>query len=507
MTLQELRAALRRALDAESAALDAVSALGEDATDEQITAAESARDAAIAARQRAQVAFDQRRDLEEARDNLPIDPAADADPPAGDQRGAGDPPAGDQRRGGGPRVGREERTYRPDRSDSLCLDVVAMARGAAAGQLGLDEDAARQRLARHQAEATDYVERVRRNEPGRMRELREAGLTMTAGNPAGETRDTGTPQAAGFIVPLYMLDEFQGLVRHASPISDLIGPLPLPDGVGSIEVPRITAGSTVSTQLTEGATVAQNDMASSTTKTDIATLAGSQTVPVQVLQNSGLNVDQWLIPDLLAAYAATKEAQVLNGAGNGTNKQIRGILGVAGTTGVTYTSSTPTAVGVDTRAAKVLADLEAAVPNYPPEVWLMAARRWYSQVSAVDKDGRPRAAWPIAGANAVNVNLAQDSLMQGLKGIYHGLPAYTTGPMPTNLGAGTNEDVVVAFRPSDVLLWEGERNLFVSEHFLASTLRVFFRLHAFAAQIPDRLPAAQGRLTGTGLVTPGFTQE
>lgn len=493
---------LRSAFEALEAAQRAIADAADDASDEDVAALGQAFDEAEQEHARAAENVRRARAVQDARNALPVDPTAE---PGGEGEGRD---AGNL--GGDARVTSEELVYRRDRMDSICLDAVAATCVRASQELGLDRAESVERLRRHRAQAHDHIQRMQRNDSGRLNEMRAAGLVID--QPASEQRDTGTDDAAAFIVPLYMLSDYVGVVRNRPVVADLIGRMSLPRGYGSIEIPKVVSGTEVDyhdEDLTDASpnAVHEVDADTDTVSTDIATIAGAQTVPVQLLQQTGVPVDQWLIPDLLAAYNHKLDQEVVNGTGNGSNKRIRGLLGVSGTTGVTYTSATPTAVGISTAAAKLLAALELAAPGYPPQVWLMAARRWYSQVAAVDDQGRLQTAFPTPNASFVNPMQSLQSLQEGLKGVFHGLPTVTSPTIPTTQGAGTNQDVIVSLRPQDILLWESERSLFASEHIKADTLRVYFRLHAFAAQIPDRLPAAQGRITGTGLVTPAFNQE
>jgi hypothetical protein len=86
----------------------------------------------------------------------------------------------------------------------------------------------------------------------------------------------------------------------------------------------------------------------------------------------------------------------------------------------------------------------------------------------------------------------------------HGLPVYVDANIPTNLGAGTNEDVILVLRAADLLLFESVPRLRVLQEVLSGTLAVRFQLYAYSAFMAGRYPAAISTVGGTGLVAPAL---
>ncbi|MGZ4556823.1 MAG: hypothetical protein ACXVXZ_13950, partial [Mycobacteriaceae bacterium] len=73
-----------------------------------------------------------------------------------------------------------------------------------------------------------------------------------------------------------------------------------------------------------------------------------------------------------------------------------------------------------------------------------------------------------------------------------------------NLGAGTNQDVVLMFPRADVWIWESQYRAETFTAPYADSMGVLVRLFNYAALIPDRYLASLGQITGTGLTPPTF---
>lgn len=101
-------------------------------------------------------------------------------------------------------------------------------------------------------------------------------------------------------------------------------------------------------------------------------------------------------------------------------------------------------------------------------------------------------------ANPQNANAA------GHVGSILGMGVFTNQNIPTNLGAGTNQDIVLMFPRSDIWLWESNLRAEVLNATYADSPRVLFRVFNDAALIPDRYLASFGQLSGSGLVAPVF---
>jgi HK97 family phage major capsid protein len=194
-------------------------------------------------------------------------------------------------------------------------------------------------------------------------------------------------------------------------------------------------------------------------------------------------LDGVVYTDLTRAYNQNLEKQLLSGTG--TNGQLTGVRNVTGRNGDIDGSSASTIANLWPLIGKLL----AGVGNnrlQPVEALLLAPRRWAWIASSVDSSNRPIASpgqqahtsdYPTAGG------VAPTSIL--------GFPAYQDGAIP----AGTNADVIIALRPSDLLLYESTPKFSVLPDVLSGTLQVRLRLHRYVAFVIRR-PAAITVLTG-----------
>jgi len=137
----------------------------------------------------------------------------------------------------------------------------------------------------------------------------------------------------------------------------------------------------------------------------------------------------------------------------------------------------------------------------PPEAIVMHPRRWAWITAALDTATRPLVTPSTGGTNAIAVfsRLAAG----GQVGELQGLPVYTDPNVPTTLGGGT-EDEIVVFRGSDMLLYEGPIRAEVFRDVGSSTLTIRFRLYSFVNFFAGRYPVGISELNGSGLAAPAF---
>jgi len=201
-------------------------------------------------------------------------------------------------------VGGESATYRPDGS-SFFADLINARRG--------DRNAA---------------DRLARNNSERGLETRALGNTNATGGSGGE-----------FAPPAWLVDEFVKLARPARVTADLFHKEPLPLGVSSINIPRISGGTAVATQTTQNTTVAAVDMTTSALSSGVTTIAGKQVVSRQLLDQSGIPFDKVILQDLAGDYARQVGAQAI--LGTGAAGQLRGYLTPASPNTITWTQAKP----------------------------------------------------------------------------------------------------------------------------------------------------------------------
>ncbi len=372
---------------------------------------------------------------------------------------------------GGPQrwsVAGEAATYRPNGDVSFFRDLVSSKRG--------DFDAA-QRLQRNNAEMA--------------LERRALGNTGGTGGSGGEMAP-----------PAFLVDEFVALARAARVTADRLTKRPLPSGVSSVNIPKVTGGTATSVQGTQNTTVAAVDPTTSQLSSGITTIAGKVVVSLQLISQSPVALDEMLLGDLAADYARTLDLQVISGTGAGG--QLLGLLNVAGIQQVAFTQATPSVTGAGGFYATVNKAIAAVATSrfLPPSCIVMHPRRWSWVAAASDSSGRPLVS---PSGNAFN-QIADASAVaaQGPVGQMAGLPCYTDANIPTNLGAGLNQDPVLVMRAEDVYLWETDVTLASFDAPYSDALGVLFRAHGFSSLIGSRYPASIAVVNGTGTVTPAY---
>lgn len=353
---------------------------------------------------------------------------------------------------------------------------------------------ARERLERHaremtvemRARATRSTERRHRGdaiEPDATFEYRAPNLTPG--------------QGAEFAPPLWLIDLTATFPRPERVIADLVPSFLLPAGVSSVNVPVITTGSTAQPSV-PNAPVASVDLTAAATSSRVMMIPAFSDASLQLLEQSGmagaaLDVVVWR--DLLAAYDAQLEYQLTSGPGSqaGASSQLLGIANVPGAGNVTYTSGAPTA----TAAYPVLGQAFGTVSNarkVRPECWIMRGGRWVFFATGEDSAGRPLGVPDAHNPPPTTPDGDPDPI-----GTLVGLPVYTTESISSTLGTPGNQDEIIAFRPSDLLLWESAPRLNIDRESLSGSMSARISLNASAAFIAGRLPTGICTVTGTGM--------
>lgn len=317
-----------------------------------------------------------------------------------------------------------------------------------------------------------------------------------------EARALSTTDGAGgdFVPPMWMVNDYVELARTARPTADRVRNETLPTGTDQVNVPKIVTGTAVAEQATQNTAVQNTDATTGSVAANVATLAGQQVIPVQLIEQSPLNMDSILLADLAADYAAKVDLFVLNN--NATNK--KGLLQETGTNAITYTSGSPTPALLYSKIADAI---QQVTTNrfLPPDTIVMHPRRWASLLAAVDSAGRPLfiASSGQGGFNSLGVQNGVAGA-NGVVGQVAGLDVIVDPQIPTNLGAGTNQDPIIVFRASDSILWEGAPHAEAFRETKADQLSVLLRFYRYAAFTTARYAKSVSVINGTGLVAPTF---
>jgi HK97 family phage major capsid protein len=357
------------------------------------------------------------------------------------------------------RVGHEPGIYRPDSTHSYFQDILRR-------QLHGDGGAA-DRLARHRVEV--------------------------------ETRDIARVDGAGgeFVPPIWLVDQYAEFARATRVTTSLFSQFPLPGGTDSINIPKITTGPQAAAQTADNAAVQNTDAVTATVTAPVRTIAGQQNVAIQLLDQSPIAFDQVIFRELIADYNRVLEAQVLTGTG--ASGQLQGIIGLSGTSAITYTDASPT---VPELYAPLTQGVAAVMANrlLPPEAIVINGRRWAWIAGALDSNNRPFLV-PDDNDGQNTLGKIGGYSTGGPVGQIAAMPVYASMAMPVNLGAGTNEDRVIVGRYSDSYFYESTMRTRVLPDILSSNLTVRLQVYNYVA-LAHRFPASYAIVSGTGLAFP-----
>ena len=359
---------------------------------------------------------------------------------------------------------REERTYRPDNGTSFVRDAFnAQVRG---------DYSASERLARHMKE--ESIER----------------------------RDVDTSNFAGLVVPQYLVDLAAPFARAGRPTADFAtNKMALPAAGMSLEISRMTTGTSTAIQETQNTAVSETDSDDTLLSIPVRTIAGQQDLSRQAIER-GTGIDTFVVADLIRSFHTTLDAQVLNGSGS--NGEFTGIRN-AGGNAVTFTSTAPTVALLYPKLADALQQVQSNVFTTPTH-WILHPRRLAFLLAATDSSGRPLVV-PAAGApmNAVSTGAG---VAQYANSGYQllGLPIITDANVGTTYGAATNQDEIYLVDAREMHLWEQPGSPF-SLRFDATapgSLTIKTVVYGFSAFTAQRYAKAASIISGTGLTAPTF---
>lgn len=314
-----------------------------------------------------------------------------------------------------------------------------------------------------------------------------------------ERRDVGTGAFAGLTVPQYLTELVAPVVRAQRPFADICNRLPLPASGMTVNISRITTGSANAIQATENAAVQETDMDDTLLTVNVRTIAGQQDVSRQAIDR-GTGIDQQVVQDLVSAYNTELDRGILND--DGTSGTHLGVRNVASNVAVTYTDASPTAAELYPKLADLVQQIQAAT-NMGLTHFVMHPRRWWWIASQLSSTFPlltvPGAGFQQAGALGETGYAAAGASILGARVILD-------RNLPTNLGVGTNEDIIIGVDATECHLWEDANAplLIRAEQTGAGNLTVKFVVYGYTAFTAGRYPLATGDITGTGLVAPTF---
>lgn len=295
--------------------------------------------------------------------------------------------------------------------------------------------------------------------------------------------DGGASRVDGFggyaVPPAWMMDQFVEIARPGRAFANLVQRQPLPGGTDSINIPKLVVGTDPDVQDGDNTDVSEPDAWEDTfINAPVRTIAGSQGVAIQLIDQSPIAFDDVVFRDLTAAHAAKTDQLVLGGTG--LNGQI---LGVTGTPGIQTVPATSVDIqGVYAAIANAIQKVHTT-RFLPPEVIVMHPRRWGWFLSLLDTQDRPL--FLPAANNGMNLaGVLQDVASQQVVGTMHGLPVVTDPNVPLP----GDKDSIFVLRSSDLILWESGIRARVLPETKAQTLTVLLQIYNYIAFTAARYP-------------------
>jgi HK97 family phage major capsid protein len=316
-----------------------------------------------------------------------------------------------------------------------------------------------------------------------------------------EYRDSSTASFAGLVVPQYLTELAAELARAGRPFANLCTSLPLPSDGMTINISRVTTGSSAAVQATENSAVSETDLDDTLLTVDIRTIAGQQDVSRQALER-GTGIDALIMADLSAAVATALDTGCLYG--DGTSGALLGLNNITGKNDVVFTSGSPTVALLYPKILDAIQQINSG--RYAgPNLVIMHPRRSAWLQAAVDSNNRPLVL-PVANVpqNTMGVGPAAGYGLTGLQ--IAGIPVVVDANIKTDTGAGSNEDSIFVVRREDMLLFEsaGAPSMVRMDQTLGGQLTVKLVAYQYASAVFGRYPAAISQVMGTGLVAPTF---
>lgn len=379
----------------------------------------------------------------------------------------------------GVRVGQEPRTYTQEKDRRGQASFFSDAYRAA----NMSDFTARERLERH------------------MVEVRAEGELSE--------RAVSTSGAAGLVIPQYLVDLAAPVVRSGRPVANAVTRLPLPAEGMTLVVPRGTTGASAASQATENSNVSNTDEVwSASLQPPVVTIAGQQDLARQLLERGAPGTDLLVYTDLAGAYMEEVDRQVVNGSG--ASNQMQGILQTSGTNQMSAFTAAATAQTFWTKWAGAKAAVNKNRKR-PVTFGFMHPDRWGWLESLLDSQNRPLVV-PNSNGPTNTYGVFESEEYGVVVGTLGTVPIITDSNVPTNVGTGP-EDVVVAARAADLLLWEdgdGMPRELRFEQTLGNQLTIKLVVYGYAAFTAGRYPTAVSKVGGNagtagyGLVAPTF---
>lgn len=367
---------------------------------------------------------------------------------------------------------------------------------------------ARARLERHGVEMDIEVPR---REEQRVRQAESEHRATGWENPLEKrTNPNRTDGTGGYLVPpVWLMDELIPILRAGRVVADQCRQMTLPEGTDSINIPKLSTGTTAAIQTADAASVSSTDFTDTSVSAGVKTIAGQQDVSIQLIDQSPLNVDELVFVDLIADYNKKLDVQVLSGSN--ASGQVNGLYSSAGASNWTgystssYTDASPTAGEFFPVFAQLASKMSQARFSIDSLKYFLHPRRWFWLAAGQDTTNRP-----LIVPNSMspwNPIAASENKAQGYVGnTVIGPPVFIDANITTTdtAGSGSSQDIAIALNTDDAFLFEGTLRQRTLPEVLSGTLQVRIQIWNYVAFLL-RYGEALAIGSGTGFSAPsGF---
>jgi HK97 family phage major capsid protein len=338
------------------------------------------------------------------------------------------------------------------------------------------------------------LERINRN----ARELRGEGRIT-----AVEQRAVSEEAASGgaLVAPAFLQKMFVRAVRTDRPYVAAMFNGPLPDHTDLVKIPDLNEGGTTGAQADLGELSTAGSVTTSELESKVVTIPGSLVVARQLFDRAAPALaDHIFFPDLTASYLATSDVQAITGSGVSPNAL--GVLNTEHITKITYTEASPKLGGLLLAIADAYAETWTERKK-PPTICVMHPRRWAYILKSLDAQERPIV--PIhAFLPAHGEGIESEGDVATVVGQIGSLRVVVDPNIPTNKGAGTNQDVVIVQRAEDSWYLENDtiHTQVAEDQEGSKELALRLNMWAYAAIFHQRYPKGICVIEGNGLVAP-----
>lgn len=325
---------------------------------------------------------------------------------------------------------------------------------------------------------------------------------LSGGKMSYRALSTAATAGGEFVPPMYLTEQWLAYLRAGRVVANAMNHQDLPDGTMSLNIPKVTTGTLVEAQTTQNTNIAQQDIVTAFVTFPVVTVAGQDTVSLQLLDRSPISFDEVIFGDLAADHARRMDVYVINGSG--ASGQPTGILNTSGINTITWTQASPTVEGLYGRIG--VGKEEVAVKIFRPATHLFITPNcWEYLGQSFDTTKRPLVV-PEYGGPFNTVQVAPDSATaEGLVGRnLSGLATFEDANIPANLGAGTNQDVAIICRAEENYLYESPIVTRALQETYGAQLSVLLQVFNYAAFTAARYPTANSVITGTGMIKRTF---